>query len=290
MMDFVNDNLIYIVPAGIAAVLYVAWEIVNSVRSRRSRRAHAPARPKQPRWWQFRQRGRARQKAPAHDEDDFHADAAAQITRRLEEQAREAAVRHEERMAEVTRTVEKARRLVEQSGIGSAAVDLLSTMWNWPVEARSPDWSRPAGLYELEYRPPEGGEVLEEGQIKVLTWLWDGSPYRLELSEAKTDAEEGAPAAGALVLAIDDETVLALDVGKAEPDREDLWTVSDVTALRAGHWMVEFAAFSSRLKMAEEEKRRQLEFERVASLAERIDLGDFDEDKVEEDGEQARNA
>jgi hypothetical protein len=276
MTEFVNENLIYIVPAAIAVALYVVWEVANAVRSRRRRRAGKPAaRPAKRRWRLFG--GVRAQPVKPKDEDEFHADAAAQMTRRLEEQAREAHQRHEQRMAELDRKVEKARRLVAESGIGVAAVDLLATMWHWPVRARSRDWTRPAGLHELDYRPPAETAADAEPGPKVLIWLWDGRPYRMEIDpEGAATGDDEIKAS--LVLHVDDEAVLDLDVTRPQAGAEELWTVADVAALRAGDWMAEFAAFAARLKQADEEKHRQMQFERAGARAARIELGEFDPD------------
>lgn len=280
MTDFVNENLIYIVPAAIGVVLYIMWEITNAVRSRRSRRAGKPvAQAPKRRWRLFG--GRKKQAVQPRDQDEFHADAAAQMTRRLEEQAREAQLRHEQRMAEIDRKIEKARRLVAESGIGMAAVDLLATMWHWPVLARGRDWTRPAGLHELDYRPPSAAEAeaAAEGLSgpKVLIWLWGGRPYRMEIDASGARVENDELKAS-LVLYVEDDEVLELDVTRPQGGAEELWTVADVAALQAGDWMAEFAAFAAKLKQADEEKHRQMQFERRSVRAARIELGAFDPD------------
>ena len=290
MTDFVNENLSYIVPAAIAAVLYVMWEITNAVRSRRGRRAGKPvAKPARRPWRLFG--GRKAPPPKPKDEDEFHADAAAQMTRRLEEQAREAQLRHEQRIAEIDRTIEKARRLVAESGIGTAAVDLLATMWHWPVLARNRDWTRPAGLHELDYRPPSAAEAeaAAEGPPgpKVLVWLWDGRPYRMEIDAAAARVENDELKAS-LVLVVEDDEVLELDVARPQGAAEELWTVADVAALVAGDWMAEFVAFAAKLKQADEEKHRQMQFERLGAKAARIELGEFDPDAREAEAEGKR--
>jgi hypothetical protein len=52
--------------------------------------------------------------------------------------------------------------------------------------------------------------------------------------------------------------------------------------------MAEFAAFAARLKQADEEKHRQMQFERAGARAARIELGEFDPDAhvVEAEGKK----
>jgi hypothetical protein len=285
--DFVNENLLYIVAAGIAAVLYIMWEIANAVRNRRSRRAGKPVAPRVKRRWRLFSFAKKEPPKPK-DEDEFHADAAAQMTKRLEEQAREAHSRHEQRIADIERKIDKARRLVAESGIGSAAVALLATMWHWPVLARNRDWTRPAGLHELDYRPPSAAEAAsaeeDSPQPKVLTWLWDGRPYRMEIDAGGATVEKDELRTG-LVLYVEDDEVLELEVTRPQGGAEELWTVVDVAALTAGGWMSEFAAFAAKLTQADEEKHRQMQFERLGARAARIELGEYDPDLQEVEAE-----
>lgn len=206
----------------------------------------------------------------AAEEAERYAIAAAQVHRSWDEKEREAQDLHNKQMMAVTERLERARRLVVDSGVGMAVVSGLELMWYWPALLKADEWTRPAGMNEFVLNPPSGEE---SDSHAIISWLWIDSHYRLDLTIPSNQAT-AENIDGVLTLQVEGEGVLAMDVARPAKGPVERWTMMGVDALRAGPWMPEFVEIVERLKSAEAEKQRQLRFERFAGKSNRVEFGE----------------
>ncbi len=265
----------------LVALIFVLWSVIGGSRSkpskisRKAMKAAAKA-AKSAKNEKAEVETPVSEPVPASD-DDVYTDAAARVRRQLEEAALEAQATHERKAAEIDVKLDRARNYVQESGVGEGAAILLEIMWNWPDMTRRGEWARPAGMHELEFDEAAAQEEDSES-LNLLRWRWMGRAYELRLDPVNRSIVQ-AEEAGLLSLQVDGQNVMGLEV---EPDGNGLpnvWTVVDVDALKSGDWMPDFVEFAGRLKIADDEKRRQMGFERNVTKAERIE---FDEPVPEE--------
>ena len=206
------------------------------------------------------------------EEAERYAIAAAQVHRSWDEKEREARDLHNRQMMAVTERLERARRLMVDSGVGMAVISGLELMWYWPALLKADEWNRPAGMNEFVLNPPGGDE---SDSHAVISWLWIDSHYRLDLAiMTGRDTAQNENIDGVLTLQVEGEGVLAMDVARPAKGPAERWTMMGVDALRAGPWLPEFVEIVERLKSAEAEKQRQLRFERFAGKSGRVEFGE----------------
>ncbi len=205
----------------------------------------------------------------AEDAERF-AMAASRVHKQWCEKERKVEAQYNKQMIAVTERLERARRLVQDSGVGEAAINALRMMWHWPALQAKDEWSRPAGMNELVLDPP----LAEKSDShNVISWLWIDRHYRIDLDvpdEQKSEDERS----GVLTLQVDGEGVLSIDVSNPVGGAIERWDISGVDALKAGPWMPEFVEIIERLKSGEAEKQRQMRFERAAGKANRVEFGE----------------
>lgn len=277
-----DDQQFILLLVALVALIFVLWSVIGSGRSgdRAQRRAARKALREQKQLEKAKAKAAAMQaRAPAArepapvDDDERYTGAAARVRRQLQEAALEAQENHERRAAVVDDKLERARRFVEESGVGEAALTVLETMWYWPELTRRGEWVRPAGMHELRYTPPGDVESEDEDGNRSLSWEWMDRPYVMRHEPQKRSIVSVDPAA-ILSLEVDGEKVLGLDTEPSTEGVPNAWVLTGVDALKTGEWMAEFVEFAGRLKIADEERRRQMGFEVRAQKAERIEMED----------------
>ncbi len=268
-----DDQQFILLMVALVALIFVLWSVIGGSRSKPSKisRKARKAAEKAAKAKLVEEEAPASEPLPAN-EDDVYTDAASRVRRQLEEAALEAQAVHERKAVEVDEKLDRARHYVQESGVGEGAAILLEIMWNWPDMTQRGEWARPAGMHELEFDEAANQDETSDS-LKLLTWRWMGRTYVLRLDPVNRSIVQ-AEEAGLLSLQVDGQDVMGLDV---EPDGNGLpnvWTVVDVDALKSGDWMPDFVEFAGRLKIADDEKRRQMGFERNMTKAERIEFDD----------------
>ena len=167
--------------------------------------------------------------------------------------------------------LEKARHLVDTSGVGAAACDILGMSGQWPALSQSGDGGPPFTVGPLEQgrtpRHPHGGR---EGEW--LGWTMDAMPYRLELTVSPRYGSADLSELGDLRLWQGDELVMHLDVLQ-RIDREFApWTVFGVSALQVGPWMPQLNEVAGRLRIADGQGRRDRDKTFYGEKAKNIEL------------------
>jgi hypothetical protein len=114
-------------------------------------------------------------------EDEQFAQEAAEVRHRWERERQAVERAHEEEMRAINERLQKARQLVDRSGVGSAACDAFRIMQHWPSWSKLDDWQMPLQIEGLD-----GGDLpsQENGRRKGqwIGWAWKQSSYRLELN------------------------------------------------------------------------------------------------------------
>lgn len=217
------------------------------------------------------ERVRAESDRQAAQDAERYALAASRVNRQWDEKERKVEAAHARQIMAATERLERARRLVEDSGVGEAVISALRLMWHWPELQAKKEWFRPAGMSELFLDP---SPVDASDSLVVISWIWDDRHYRLDLSlpaEQKNDEQqENDVHGGLLTLWVEGESVITLDVENPAGGPMERWVMSGVDALNAGPWMPEFVEIIERLKSAEAEKQRQLRFEQTTGKASRV--------------------
>lgn len=177
---------------------------------------------------------------------------------------------HDDEMWSIREKLEKAKQLIEKSGVGDAACDVLRIMWHWPSWSKRDDWKMPVALDGLD-----GGKVARNEfggrEGTWLGWNWDGEAYRLELTVSPnyTSADFDT---GDLKLSVGDEPVMHLDVSQRLGDEYDKWRVFGVSAFKAGPWMAKLNELAGQLRIADRQWFRDHEKSFYGEKAGKIQL------------------
>jgi hypothetical protein len=195
----------FLIPAGIIGAILVIITLDRCRRRRQERPHHSPPISEQERLVQE----------------------AAEVRARWDEE-REALDRaHYDKLKEKLLT---DRRLMDESGVGDAACDILDILWDMPF-------------------PLEGlkRDETPEGQGRWIGWTWDGQPFRLELNDRKGD----------LTLSVGKELVMQLAVNREHVHGVySRWRVSSVQHFQVGSWMVDLNEIAGRLRIEQGKRRR----------------------------------
>jgi hypothetical protein len=177
---------------------------------------------------------------------------------------------HHEEIQSMIERLEKARLLVEQSGVGAAVCDILQLMWRWPAWQALKDWRPPLLIDQFTCGAAE--EADHEQEIRWFRWRSGEERYRLSLALRPEPAPDRSPL-GDLRLWVGNALVLHLDVTRLATDAPDDWSLSDVSALDPGHWMIEINEFAGRLLMANQRMLQDYEFSYFDEKARKIAIG-----------------
>src|SRR5262249_35656452 len=90
---------------------------------------------------------------PIKDEERM-TQAAVVVKERWEQERDDVERAHREEMRPIQEKLEKARKLVDQSGVGIAACDVARIMLHWPTWSQRKDWKPPVLVEDLK-----GGEA-----------------------------------------------------------------------------------------------------------------------------------
>jgi hypothetical protein len=177
---------------------------------------------------------------------------------------------HLEEIQSMIERLEKARLLVEQSGVGSAVCDILQVMWRWPAWGALKDWRPPLLIDQFTCGAAE--ETDREQEIRWFRWRSGEERYRLSLALRPERAPDRSTL-GDLRLWVGNSLVLHLDVTRLATDEPDDWSLTDVSALDPGHWMIEINEFAGRLLVANQRMLQDYEFSYFDEKARRIAIG-----------------
>lgn len=182
-------------------------------------------------------------------EEERLATQAAEVKTHWDEERRKVENSHYAEMKPIRRKLEKAKALVENSGVGNSACAILRIMWHWPSWSQRPDWKMPFSLEKLS-----GGEPTDEVQStrrgKWLEWSWAQHLFRLELTITPNYVGAGTNI-GHLKLSVDGEMTIELDVSQDFNSEYDDWKVYGVSAFKAGPWMAQLNDLAGRLEIAD---------------------------------------
>lgn len=169
--------------------------------------------------------------------------------------------------------IAKAKELVELSGVGDAACNILKIMRHWPK------WISNSGGRLRQWTPPLAVEGLDGGYLRGgedrghwVCWVLNGQTCRLELRRRSGSYSIDGDEFGELKLSVVGELVLHLDVSRKHDDEHDSWTVFGVSALRSGDWMEALNEFYGRLCVAKDQSVVDFKREFYGGKARNIDL------------------
>lgn len=190
-------------------------------------------------------------------EEDRLAQEAAEMNAHWDEERRAVERTHYDEMQPIKEKLAKARQLVDKSGVGDAARDILRIMWHWPSWSKRDDWKMPVPVEGLDGgRTPRHKHGGREGSW--LSWTFDGEQYQLELTINPNYTGDAADI-GDLKLTVGGEPVMHLDVSQRLGDEYDSWGVFGVSAFKAGPWMVRLNDLAGRLRIADRQGLRDHE-------------------------------
>jgi hypothetical protein len=143
-------------------------------------------------------------------------------------------------------------------------------MWSWPGWMAFRDW-RPPMLIE-QFTGGAAEETETEREIRWFRWKSGDERYRLSLALRAERAPDQATL-GDLRLWVGNALVLQLDVSRFATDAPENWSLTDVSALDPGGWMVEINEFAGRLSVADQRMRQGYEFSYFDEKARKIAIG-----------------
>jgi len=177
---------------------------------------------------------------------------------------------HHEEIRSMLERLDKARQLVEETGLRTAVCDMLRIMWSWPAWLAHNDWRPPMLIDQLTCGAAEETEA--EHEVRWFRWRLHEERYRLSLELRPGRAADGGKR-GDLRLWVGNTLVLHLDVTRGEADPSDTWSVTDVSALDPGYWMVSINEFAGRLLIANQRMLQDYEFSYFDEKARKIAIG-----------------
>lgn len=207
---------------------------------------------------------------PSLPEEERLALEAAEVKSYWDEERRRAESSHIAEMKPIQSKLEKAKTLVETSGIDGSACAILRIMWHWPSWSQRPDWVMPINVELLS-----GGDLAPEGHSvrsgKWLEWSWGQQVFRLEMT-ISPNYVGGDTNLGKLTLSVGSELVLQLDVSQRLESEYYDWTVFGVSAFKAGSWMAQLNELAGRLEIADRQRMRDHDKKFYGDKAAQIEL------------------
>ncbi len=214
--------------------------------------------------------------------DELAAEKAKKMTRKWDREKLDVDAAHNNEMEEINEKLVRAGKLVKESGVEDACLDLLRIMWHWPSWSQRDDWELP-----VEIQIMRGGEQNEEAEIDKredrlpIQWEWNGSQYGLTLIRFLGYPSEGQT--GDLKLEINGELILELSVYQKDgpPGNEyNTWGCIGVNALTAGDWMSDIVDLAGQLRIADGDWGRQFDLKQKEGKADRIKFSDDGKDRT----------
>jgi hypothetical protein len=196
---------------------------------------------------------------PPQSDDERFAEQAAAVLEKWAATHESIDAHHDAQLEPMRDKVAKARALVNESGVGEAACDILRIMWHWPswYEGDTRD-KMPLPIAGLE----GGGEPSGRDSGKWLACDWQGSRIRLQLHTSNSK----------LSLYVDNVEVMILDVYQQPMWEYDRFAIFGVSGLRAGPWMTQINDLAGQLRIAEAKRRRDYERSLYEDKARNIEL------------------
>jgi hypothetical protein len=207
-------------------------------------------------------------------EEDRLALEAANVKSHWDDERRRVENDHFAKMKPIRSKLEKAKKLVETSGVGGSACAILRIMWHWPSWSQRSDWVMP-----IEIELLSGDDLAREGHSarsgKWLEWSWAQHVFRLELT-VSSDYVGGDTNLGNLTLSVDGELALLLDVSHRLKSEYYDWGFFGVSAFKAGPWMTQLNELAGRLEIADRQWMRDHDKKFYGEKAAKIDLPETD--------------
>jgi hypothetical protein len=203
-------------------------------------------------------------------EDERLAREAAAVRNHWDRELRAVEQAHHDSMQSIRDKLARASRLIDESGVGEAAVTILKVMHHWPSWSKRADWRLPLAVEGLD-----GGDVPAKDDGLRDVWLafrWDGTRFRVDRAAYLSDTGEDGYL-GDIHIWADDAEVLVLDVSRDERDEYDRWRWHGVSAFRAGPWMAKLVDLSGRVIIADREWKQRYVRDFYGQRADRVDFG-----------------
>ena len=186
---------------------------------------------------------------PKLSEEEAFSLKATEIKSRWEKEGRRQQSIQDAEIKPIKSKIEKAKALVESSGVGSSICIILKTTWNWPSSSKQYKWKPPIKIKLLDGGDfPDGKHPAKNG--KWLELLWKEHSIRLELIENR-DFDYGST--GVLQLIFDGSLVLELGVSPVDRGEYSVsgdWRYHSVNAFVAGTWMAQINDIAGQLEIA----------------------------------------
>jgi len=207
----------------------------------------------------FRKRDSAPLPRMNHDREAAFAQAAATASADWKRRIEEVKLAHDDTMRIMLQKARKAQTLVNDSGVGDAACELLLIVHRWHR-----DWERrrrQGGILPARLVLPEGlGDILIGDDGSWISWSVNRVPYRLDYDKRP----------GCVSFLAGAGQVLCLDV-LGDPNMGNL-RPGDVAVFRAGDWMTKLCEFVGHLRVADLNSLHADEFRFYGQKADRIAL------------------
>ncbi len=202
------------------------------------------------------------------DEEHFVTNAEAEKERWQQEQLAIAQV-HSKKMGAIREHLDRALKLVNSSGAGTSACEILGVIWHWPSWSRQENWDMPLLIEGLEGSTFDEDGSTEQGQW--LAWKWHEYNHRLELT-IRADYVGSASRSGDLRFFVDNELVMHLDVSQRPQAEYYTWKHYGVCALKPGIWMTHINELAGRLTILDGQSRRDYEEKLFGERARNVEL------------------
>jgi hypothetical protein len=204
-------------------------------------------------------------KPRAHElsEEDFYAQQASETAERWRQKQNEIERQHHVAMRPVQEKLERAKKLVKESGVDKACASLLEIMWHWPSWSKRDDWKVDVGISDIF-----GSD--NNTDDKEICWSEDGAHYKLHLKTSRYSHDSSRY--GDILLFVNEILVLELDVSQELEDEYSRWRPFGVSAFRAGPWMVQINDLEGRLRASQQESLRANNLKYYSDKARNIDV------------------
>ena len=203
------------------------------------------------------------------DEARFVAEAAL-VRDRLRQKQLEAEKTHAAELRSTKARLHRAIQLVEESGVGESATDLVEILWHSPSRYEKDLSQEPLVVQGLD-----GGEIADSQKSspsgRWLGWTEGNQHYRLELTVTSNFMKDEIEF-GHLRLTCDGTLVLDLDVSQRIGGDYSQWRVFGVSAFRGGPWMVRLNELAGCARIVRDEQRRQTDKKYYIDKAKNIEL------------------
>lgn len=186
--------------------------------------------------------------APAPQPDEAFADEARKAAERVRRETSQAQILLDRERAAAAAKLQRARKMLLDSGLWHAIPDLYKEVTPWPSWSKRDDWRAPLSITDIAGVHDASGAA--DRRSSWVSWRWQDHAFLIALAEQPSwDGDRR----GKLVLVVDEEAVLALSVSKDRALDYSEWRSYAVEAFVAGPWMALVAELAERLRVESQE-------------------------------------